>query len=130
MEKVGILFNDYYGGFGFSDAFALELGNRIGEQIGHGYKHHRYRDHPEAVKLFEEKGSKWSSGEYSKLDVEYIPAYMKKYYRVSEYDGKEGVGVDVNGAIVDRVNEYLKSETLDKDWLKHQIAQIKSLNAY
>lgn len=126
MDKIGVLFNDCYGGFGFSDEFALELGNRIGEAISHRYKHHRYRDHPETVKLFIEKGSEWSSGEYSKLDIEYIPAFMKDYYHVAEYDGMESVIVNTNRMIVDKLDEYLKSESLTKDWLSEQVKLIRS----
>jgi hypothetical protein len=126
MEKVGILFNKCYGGFSFSEQFALELGERIGEAIGHAYKHHRYRDHPEAVKLFEEKGSKWSSGDCSTLDIEYIPIFMKEYYTISEYDGQESVNINVNLAIVDRLDEYLENPTAEKlEWLKEQIKCIR-----
>lgn len=126
MEKVGILYNTCYGGFGFSDEFALELGERIGEAIGHAYKHHRYRDHPEAVKLFEEKGSEWSSGSYSKLAIEYIPAILKDYYHIPEYDGKEDVGLDINCAIVYQLDEYLKDSTPEKlEWLKDQVKMIR-----
>lgn len=126
MKKVGVLFNNCHGGFGFSDAFALELGNRIGEEIGHAYKHYRYRDHPEAVKLFLEKGSQWSSYDYAKLDIAYIPVIMKDYYVVSEYDGKEDVSLDINGAIVFCLDEYLKDPTIETlEWLKDQVNMIR-----
>jgi hypothetical protein len=126
MDKIGILFNNCYGGFSFSDAFVVELGERIGEAIGHSYKHYRYRDHPEAVKLFLEKGTVWSSGSYSKLHIEYIPLIMKNYYDVSEYDGMESVGFDINSAIVDKLDEYLKDPTPKKlEWLKDQVKTIR-----
>lgn len=127
MDTIGILYNTCYGGFGFSDEFALELGERIGEAIGHAYKHYRYRDHPEAVKLFLEKGTEWSSGTCAKLNIEYIPASMKDYHVVSEYDGKEGIGYDKNCAIVDKLDEYLQNPTSEKlEWLKEQVRIIKS----
>jgi hypothetical protein len=127
METFGVLYNTWYGGFGFSDAFALELGDRIGEEVGHSYKHYRYRDHPEAVKLFLEKGSEWSSGCYSNLNIEAIPLYLKKYYDVHEYDGKEEVAINFSHAIEDVTTKFLEDPTPEKtEWLREMVEKIKS----
>ena len=127
MEEYQVLYNTCYGGFGFSDEFALELGNRIGEAVGHSYKHYRYRDHPEAIKLFLEKGCNWSSGSYSNLEIETIPIYLKNYYDVHEYDGKEEISINFSLAIEVATTKFLEDPTPEKtDWLRDIVNKIKS----
>lgn len=124
MEHIKVLYNECHGGFGFSDEFALELGSRIGEDVGHAYKHYRYREHPEAIKLFEEKGSKWSSGDYSSLKCADIPKFLENYWSIHEYDGKEEIIINFSYAIECTVDEYLENENLEL--FKEKISRIKS----
>lgn len=127
MGEYQVLYNTCYGGFGFSDAFALELGNRIGEAVGHSYKHYRYRDHPEAIKLFLEKGCEWSSGSCSKLKIKEIPMYLKNYYDVHEYDGKEEIHIDSSRAIEDATTKFLEDPTPEAvQVLRDTVENIKS----
>ena len=127
MEQIGVLYNTCYGGFSFSSEFVDEFERRTGQRIKYNYQHNNYRDHSEAVKIFEEMGSEWSSGDYSKLDIAYVPACMKEYYQVGEYDGKEDICIRINCAIVDKTDEYLRNPTPEKlEWLKDQINLIRS----
>lgn len=126
MEEFGVLYNVCYGGFCFSNEFVDEFEKRTGIHMEYNYSHQEYRDHPEAIKFFEEKGSKWSSGSFSKLDIVYIPIIMKDYYQVGEYDGKEHVGLQINCAIVARTDEYIANPSSEKfEWLKNQIQMIR-----
>ena len=127
MDTIQILYNTCYGGFKFSDVFAFELGNRIREAVGHSYKHYRYRDHPEAIKLFLEKGSEWSSDSCSKLKIKEIPIYLKDYYDIHEYDGKEYVDINIHRAIADATDTYLENPTAEAlEVLKESVHKIKS----
>lgn len=127
MQIYKVLYNNCYGGFGFSDEFAVELEVRIGEPVGHAFKHYRYRDHPEAVKLFLEKGSEWSSGSCSKLECVGIPDYLKDYYTIHEYDGQENVVINFSLAIEDATEKYLENPTLETlQLLRDTIDKIKS----
>ena len=127
MDTIQILYNTCYGGFKFSDVFAFELGNRIREAVGHSYKHYRYRDHPEAIKLFLEKGCEWSSGSCSKLKIKEIPMYLKDYYDIREYDGKEEISINFSRAIEDATDTFLEDPTPEKTkWLRDIVNKIKS----
>jgi len=126
MEEIGVLFNICYGGFGFSNEFKEEYKKRTGKEPD--YNRYSFERHDEeAVKLFLEKGSDWSSAEYAKIDILYIPKGMIKYYRVSEYDGNERVILHIHKAIVDKTKEYIGNPTPEKlEWLKQEIDIIES----
>lgn len=87
-----VLYNDCYGGFGFSDAFMEEYARRWPDSGVENSKT-RYcepcRDDDNAISLFDEMGSKWSSGKHGKLKTILVPPGCK--YKYSEYDGKEDV---------------------------------------
>lgn len=122
MEEFGILYNNSYGGFQFSESFVEQLEERIGHNIDYEYIHKRYRTHPEAIKLFLEKGSEWSSGSYSELRLVYIPMCMRDYYCIADDDGNEMIALDRNRAIVDRTKQYIVNPTPENlNLLKEQI---------
>jgi hypothetical protein len=126
MDTIQILYNKCYGGFKFSDDFKEELKKRLGQKIE--YRHENYRDHPEAIKLFLEKGSEWSSYSYSELALYEFPKKFKNFWSIHDYDGMENIYIRVDSAIAYAVDEYLKNptpETLES--FKHEIAELKRL---
>lgn len=103
-----VLYNKCYGGFSFSKAFVKEFNRRHPEETINVYTDD-YRDDQDAVALFNELGSKASSGKHAKLKSVLVPPGCK--YRVSEYDGMETVYVmpDINkGKILDDLLQMLR----------------------
>lgn len=84
-----VLYNDCYGGFSFSEEFLEELKRRHPEKEFKDYYHQGLRDDPDTIALFEEWGSKRSSGHFSKIELDEIPDGVE--YDIREYDGQEGV---------------------------------------
>jgi hypothetical protein len=124
METIGILYNDCYGGFKFSKQFENELERRLGQTLG--YRHEKYRDNPEAIKLFLEKGSKWSSEICANIVLDKIPKSMEGYWCIGEYDGKEYVDINIHRAIADATDTYLENPTAESlEWLKETVHKIK-----
>ena len=127
METFGVLVNICHGGFGFSEEFAKEFQNRTGIEMKWSYRYQDYRDHPEAIKLFNEKGSDWSSETYSKLELQELPILFKKYWTIQEYDGMEHIVVNVHKAIADLTFVYLENPTPETlEILKKEVTELKS----
>lgn len=84
-----VLYNTCYGGFNFSERFVDEFNKRHPDRPKKLESWHDERTDPDVIALFEEKGSVWSSGAYSNLDMEEIPDDVE--FRVREYDGMESV---------------------------------------
>lgn len=84
-----VIYNTCYGGFNFSNEFVEEFNNRNTERATHLETRHEERTDPSVIALFEEKGSEWSSGRHSKLDIMNIPDDVE--FTVEEYDGIETI---------------------------------------
>lgn len=84
-----VLYNTCYGGFNFSKQFVEEFNKRHPDRPKKLEEWHDERIDPDIIALFEEKGSDWSSGAYSKLDMDEIPDDVE--FRIREYDGMESV---------------------------------------
>jgi hypothetical protein len=111
MEKtMYMLYNCCFGGFGFSDKFRDELAKRLGKE-GEYIADERYRTNEIACKLVIEKGSAWSSGTYSDVQVCQIPAFMEEWISVHEYDGIESISLKTAECILDKTRETLKNPT-------------------
>lgn len=90
-----ILVNKKYGGFGFSKEMKEELGKRLGEKIDWDDD---YATNPEAVALVKERGSKWASGRFAKLEIVEIPDEATDWC-LEENDGLEQIVYVVNGKL-------------------------------
>lgn len=107
---IKILYNDCYGGFGFSEEFAAAYKERTGREVNTFSQLFRaVRADPVAVELFERLGAKRASGEYASLAVREIPALFERYWTIEEYDGNESVHVNVNEAYADLLHQYMDS---------------------
>ena len=123
-----ILYNDYYGGFAFSDAFLAEYKARTGKELSvitelYHTGPNCIRCDPVAIAIVEERGSKWSSRESSDLAIYEIPDVFANYWEIDEYDGNETVRVNVTEALADILDTYM--ETRDHAALEKQYKIIK-----
>lgn len=95
-----ILINKCYGGFSFSYDFMKLFQEKHPEYFTDKHKpyyffeamSHRYN--PDVIQMFQEKGSKWCSGQYSNLVLKEIPDNVSDYVYVGEYDGYESLNID------------------------------------
>jgi len=110
---IKILYNDCYGGFGFSEEFKAAYKERTGRDATTFNQLFRaVRADPIAVELFERLGSARASGENASLSVREIPALFERYWTIEEYDGNEWVHVNVNEAYADLLHQYMDSGDL------------------
>ena len=124
MEVIGVLYNDCYGGFGLTKHFIEEYTKRTGLVTS---SFSIKRTDRVAVEIFNEKGSSWCSRPCSKIEIEYVPAWLEDYIEVNEYDGAETIFIDKHLAIYDKTKEYIETPTPEKlEWLKDQIRTIES----
>ena len=79
MKKIVI--NTCYGGFELSDAAAKELGVNP-------YNASHLREDKALIRLIQEKGSEYVSGECAKLKIVEIPNHITRY-EIDDRDGKE-----------------------------------------
>lgn len=93
IPKMKVLYNTSYGGFRFSEEFVEEYNKRYPDSKIPTWAYNLSRTEPNAIALFEEKGSDWSSNMCSKIAVEEIPDDVE--YRIDEYDGMEAVIWDI-----------------------------------
>jgi len=84
-EKMKIVINICYGGYGLSKAAYNELGL---EWDGYGFKYDDDRSNPELVKVIEKLGRK-ANGGLSELKIIEIPDGIE--FTIEEYDGIEWV---------------------------------------
>jgi hypothetical protein len=82
-----IVVNACYGGFGLSDE-AMQLYRTYKGITGDLWVHDIARHDPALVRVVEELGGKRASGSCARLVIEEIAG---KLYRITEYDGYEGV---------------------------------------
>lgn len=123
-NTFGVIFNNCYGGFVFSDLFINEFEKEYGDKIS---KHDAsLRDDPRIIDLFNKLGSEASSGNHSKLKIIYLPAEIAEYYYVSEYDGVEDVHVSFDELYEKLLLEAL-NESADKIKIKEKYEFFKKL---
>ena len=109
-EMIKVLYNNCYGGWGLSDnakrLYKLRQ-EKAGDDIdiwGEGSS----RNDPILIQIYEELGVEFN-GRHSKADITYIPKKYKKYYRIVEYDGLEGVEINYIRYNFDIMKENTKS---------------------
>lgn len=115
---IKILYNNCYGGFHLSAAFAQEYKKRTGNDIDRNRVEFwntgpdSFRCDPVAISIFEEFGSEWSSGANSEIEVYEIPSVFARYWDITEYDGEETVTVNIMEAYADILHGFMDSGDL------------------
>jgi hypothetical protein len=126
MTKV--LYNDCYGGFGFSKEFIAEYESRTGKKFNeirqYGTSKDSIRIDPLAHAIFEERGSEWCSGKFASIKVSEIPTILIGYWEIEEYDGNETLRVNVSSALADVLETYM--QTGDHAAMVDQYRRIKT----
>lgn len=90
------ILTDWEGAINIGDGF-LQTRNEIVSLLrkddliytGLGSSDSKYRSDPDLVRLVEEKGSKFCSGHYAKLEVVHIPDDVD--FEITDYDGMESI---------------------------------------
>jgi hypothetical protein len=136
MATIKIIYNNCYGGgFAFSAAFEEEYRGRTGQLLA---THRRLLDSrsptniridPVAIAILEEKGSEWSSGPNSALEIREIPAVFATYWSISDSDGDETVECNTESAFADLLHKYMKDGdgAALADSYRHIMAGVKCL---
>ena len=94
-ERIEILYNTCYGGWGISDK-AMELyklrnvNDNSMELISDEYL---CRTDPILIQIYNELGDEMNS-KWCKIKIKKIPKKYENYYFITEYDGKECVEID------------------------------------
>lgn len=111
LYKPGVLYNQCYGGFGFSSQCKEEYTRRTGQSVRY---EEGLRTDPVMITLFLEKGSKWMSGRYAELAFHEVPEALLEFIHVSEYDGKESVGLHLEAAESTYLTAFRRSVNADQ----------------
>jgi hypothetical protein len=122
-----VLYNSSYGPFDFSTAFEAEYAARAGRNVDTAKRlfhlgSQSIRTDPIAIALLEEKGTEWSSGPQSYIEVRAFSSVFEKYWEVEEDDGDETVRLLVSEALADVLHTYM--QTGDLETLKAQYKRI------
>ncbi len=120
MELRKVLINRCYGGFEFSKTFletyrekAKERGVEPVLKEGHYYFPVKVRSDPLIIEVFEELGSKKSSGGFAKLDTKEVLASELDYVEIEEEDGYEHLRVNVGNIYRDMLFKFLEKHKDD-----------------
>jgi len=115
------IYNDDYGGYCWSQEAIIEIQKRHGktpDPEASGYDD-KYRTDPIAHQVFDEWGSE-RCGDRAKLVKVHVPDELINFIVLTEYDGKEFLGVDAAKLYETKMEELLKhvetgttSKTLD-----------------
>lgn len=111
-HTIKILYNNCYGGFGFSEEFEAAYKERTGKNINHYIVicvSKSIRTDPIAIDLFEKLGSERASAENASLKVREISALFERYWTIEDYCGDETVHVNINEAYADILHHYMDS---------------------
>lgn len=122
-----VLYNNSYGPFEFSSAFEAEYAARAGRNVDTEKRLFQLgsssiRTDPIAISLLEEKGTEWSSGPQSYIEVRAFSSVFEKYWEVEESDGDETVRLLVSEALADVLHAYM--QTGDLETMKAQYKRI------
>ncbi|KAL3905104.1 MAG: hypothetical protein SGILL_009814 [Bacillariaceae sp.] len=124
VGKIYYLYNNDYGGFGWSKRAREELARRGCNETNH-WDCNTERTDPIAVALFNEMGSKWCSGEYCEMARTTVPEKYLEYVELSEYDGDESVRVNYDKAFTQGVRKLLDEETATLEDIRAYVTGIE-----
>lgn len=116
VPRTGVIYNDCYGYFGFSDEFEEELSRRVSPAAPPTLSGHiSVRTHPAVLALLKEWGKKRSSAEGACLRIQSVPSmFLPKFIDILDYDeGKEMVFINTNRAIAAATRAFLVHRNVD-----------------
>ena len=121
-EYIEILYNNCYGGFGFSkeaiQLYNVKLLEKNPEAKEIKYDFEVRRSDPILLEVYYEmNGSQSKRGEgfndrHSEVRSERIPKKYENYYHINEYDGTETVEINYNGYEIGELRRIANDESL------------------
>lgn len=124
-STFGVLYNICHGGFSFSYDFIKEYNKRTNRSDTNYWAD--LRKDPIAIEIFEEKGSQWCSGQYSRLALQKLPKFLENYYEISDYDGMESVELNIDKYYKDLVVNYLATSKNPDPYFVNGVAELNNL---
>lgn len=127
VATLGVAINCCYGGFSLSDKAVEELRKRIGdpkiEKYSFEYYYDEYtRHHPILIEVIKELGEE-VNGPFAEIEIVYIEEKYKNHYKVTEYDGMEGIRIKYDNYKLDMIKEIIKSD-VDNDEKVTKISEL------
>jgi hypothetical protein len=128
-EYTYILINNVYGGYNLSEE-AIQLYNQKSRDIkirsndpdkqDNEPKENKYdlfieRHDPLLIEVFNELGSEKCSGQHCRLKMVRIPKKYEDYYRINEYDGKEGISIKQHEYLLDNIKRVVDAAPPDDE---------------
>ena len=107
--SIRVMYNECYGGFGFSD---LAKGEYCKRCPGATDIDNIERHDPIMVQIVADLGSERASASFSKIGLEEIPSQYVDHYSILEYDGMETVRIRYNKYKLDYARLILKNQEL------------------
>ena len=114
-NKIGVLYNACYGGFGISQLAVDEFNRRNKLQnpdaidISQYYNVDNYRTNLLFIEIYQEFGKKFNE-EYSKVQLEYIHSKYANFYEIGEYDGLERIVINYDAYTVNEIKNIIKND--------------------
>lgn len=129
-EKIGVVINTCFGGFGLSKEGVDEYNKRSGKNLESWDTLLLDRHDPDLVAMVRDMGGKELviNGQFSSLSVDKIPIYMQDFYSIKEYDGQEYIRLLEDKFKISQIKLINNDDSLshqDKKTLIDQIIQFK-----
>lgn len=143
MERIPIIINSCYGGYGYSEKAILEYNKRKKESEPNftSIEFNKYCvDKTEILntdilmcKIVEELGDN-ASADFAKLCVKWVPKQFLNYVKIHEYDGFESIqGYNLDCYKIDNIKNVLNDDSQNSDEkIKHikEIVDLKLTDEY
>lgn len=109
-EKIEILYNTKFGGWGISkkaeEFYKLKKGNVDLESVY--FDDLSYRTDPILIETYKEMGNEFDD-KYSKTKIKKIPKKYENYYNIEEYDGREYIKINYAQYNLDKIYNKIKN---------------------
>jgi len=105
---VGVMINLSFGGFRFSEK-AMKMYCKI-KKISYREREEIERTDPVMISVVQELGTTCASGGSAELKVMLVPWELRKHYEIPEYDGSEGLDLDLKGYKLEAIKNMITDE--------------------
>jgi hypothetical protein len=108
----GVIYNDDYGGFGYSQKAWDEYSKRTGKQVQSLSRLFGPRYDPVMIQIVKELGHE-ANGPYANLRIAYFSKEFENCLKIDEYDGKETVRIDQKAYSLEWIHRCLDTDESD-----------------
>jgi hypothetical protein len=133
-DTFSVLYNNQYGGFGYSDEALKEYNKRVpagmakikvgtgqgifsqallgnSEVAGEKHAHEIDRGDPLMVQVCKDLGDE-ANKKHAKIAIAQVPRKFEKHYFIGEYDGLESVQINFKGYQLDTIKSIVLDDTI------------------